>query len=51
MTLMGTKKFEETNKLTNQSGGDASITDTNSMTSSIKIEANFTRWSRKKNRI
>ena len=38
MTLMGTKKFEETNKLTNQSGGDASITDTNSMTSSIKIE-------------
>ena len=38
MTLTGTKNFEETNKLTNQSGGDASITDTNSMTSSIKIE-------------
>ena len=38
MTLKGTKNFEETNKLTNQSGGDASITDTNSMTSSIKIE-------------
>ena len=38
MTLTGTKNFEETNKLTNQSGGDASITDTDSMTSSIKIE-------------
>ena len=38
MTLTGTKNFEETNKLTNQSGEDASITDTNSMTSSIKIE-------------
>ena len=38
MTLTGTKNFEETNKLTNQSGEDASITDTNPMTSSIKIE-------------
>ena len=37
MTLRGTKNLEKTNKLTNQSGGDASITDTNSMTSSIKI--------------
>ena len=38
LTLSSTKNFEDTNKLTNQSGGDASITDTNTMTSSIKLE-------------
>ena len=38
MTLTGKKNFEDTSKLTNQSGGDASITDVNTLTSSIKIE-------------
>ncbi len=38
LTLSGTKNFEDTSKLTNQSGGDASITDTDTMTSSIKLE-------------
>ncbi len=37
-TLSGSKSFENTNKLTNQSGGDASISDTNPLTSSIKLE-------------
>ncbi len=38
LTLSGTKSFEETNKLTNQDGTDASITNTNPMTSSVKLE-------------
>ncbi|WP_440677808.1 TolC family protein [Candidatus Pelagibacter sp. HIMB1587] len=38
LTLSSTKNFEDTNKLTNQSGGDASITDTDTTTSSIKLE-------------
>ena len=38
LTLSSTKNFEDTNKLTNQSGGDASVTDTDTMTSSIKLE-------------
>ena len=38
LTLSSIKNFEDTNKLTNQSGGDASITDTDTMTSSIKLE-------------
>ena len=38
LTLSGTKSFEDTNKLTNQNGTDASITNTNPMTSSIKLE-------------
>jgi len=38
MTLTGKKNFEDTNKLTNQSGGDASISDVNTLSSSIKIE-------------
>ncbi|WP_440651071.1 TolC family protein [Candidatus Pelagibacter sp. HIMB1495] len=38
LTLSSTKNFEDTNKLTNQSGGDAAITDTDMMTSSIKLE-------------
>jgi outer membrane protein len=38
LTLTGTKSFEDTNKLTNQSGGDASVSDVNPLTSSIKLE-------------
>ncbi|WP_440913286.1 TolC family protein [Candidatus Pelagibacter sp.] len=38
LTLSSTKNFEDTNKLTNQSGGEAAITDTDTMTSSIKLE-------------
>ena len=38
LTLTGKKNFEETSKLTNQSGGDASISDVNTLSSSIKIE-------------
>ena len=39
LTLSGTKNFENTNELTNQDGSDASITDTNTMTSSVKVAA------------
>ncbi len=38
LTLTGTKSIEDTNKLTNQNGTDASIANTNPMTSSIKLE-------------
>ena len=38
LTLSGSKSFEDTNKLTNQSGGDASINDADPLTSSIKLE-------------
>ncbi len=38
LTLSGTKSFEDTNKLTNQNGTDASITNINPMTSSVKLE-------------
>ena len=38
LTLKGSKSFEDTNKLTNQSGGDASITDVDPFTTSIKLE-------------
>tara|TARA_Y100000996_G_scaffold400505_1_gene370550 strand:- start:63 stop:1361 length:1299 start_codon:yes stop_codon:yes gene_type:complete len=38
LTFSGTKNFENTNELTNQDGTDASITDTNTMTSSVKLE-------------
>ena len=38
LTLSGSKSFENTNKLTNQSGGDASITDVDPFTTSIKLE-------------
>ena len=37
LTLSGTKSFEDTNKLTNQNGTDASITNTNPMTSSCLL--------------
>ena len=38
LTLSGSKSFEDTNKLTNQSGGDASINDVDPLTTSIKLE-------------
>ncbi len=38
LTLSGSKSFENTNKLTNQSGGDASINDVDPFTTSIKLE-------------
>ena len=38
ITLYGTKSKEDTNKLTNQSGGDASITDVDPLTTSLLIE-------------
>ncbi len=38
ITLSGTKSKEDTSKLTNQSGGDASITDVDSLTTSLLIE-------------
>ncbi len=38
VTLTGTKSQENTNKLTNRSGGDAAITDVKPKTSSITIE-------------
>ena len=38
LTLSGSKSVENTNKLTNQSGGDASSSDANPFTTSIKLE-------------
>ena len=38
LTLSGSKSQEDTNKLTNQSGGDATITDVDPLSSSITIE-------------
>jgi len=38
VTLSGSKSLEETNKLTNQSGGDASSKDVDPFTTSIKLE-------------
>ena len=38
ITLSGSKSIEDTNKLTNQSGGDASINDVDPFTTSIKLE-------------
>ena len=38
LTLSGSKSIENTNKLTNQSGGDATISDVNPFTTSIKLE-------------
>ena len=37
LTITGSKSQENTNKITNQSGGDASIEDVNPMSTSIKI--------------
>ena len=41
VTLSGSKSQEDTDKLTNQSGGDATITDVNTTTQSITIEEYF----------
>ena len=38
LTLSGSKSIENTNKLTNQSGGDASINDVDPFSTSIKLE-------------
>ena len=38
ITLSGSKSIESTNKLTNQSGGDANISDVDPFTTSIKLE-------------
>ena len=38
LTLSGSKSIENTNKLTNQSGGDASSNDADPLTTSIKLE-------------
>ncbi len=38
LTLSGSKSIENTNKLTNQSGGDATINDVDPLTTSIKLE-------------
>jgi outer membrane protein len=38
LTLSGSKSIENTNKLTSQSGGDATITDADPFTTSIKLE-------------
>ena len=55
LTLSGSKSKEKTNTLTNQSGGDASITDVDPLTTSIKIEQTIIDFGRsadyKKNKI
>ncbi|WP_440633867.1 TolC family protein [Candidatus Pelagibacter sp. HIMB1485] len=38
LTLTGKKNFEETNEITTQSGADASVTDVNTGSASIKLE-------------
>ena len=38
LTLSGSKSIEDTNKLTNQKGGDATISDVDPFTTSIKLE-------------
>tara|TARA_Y100000739_G_scaffold43148_1_gene32824 strand:+ start:38 stop:1330 length:1293 start_codon:yes stop_codon:yes gene_type:complete len=38
LSLSGSKSFENTNKLTNQSGGNASVSDADPLTTSIKLE-------------
>ncbi len=38
LTLSGSKSIEDTNKLTNQSGGDATVSDVDTFTTSIKLE-------------
>ena len=38
LSLSGSKSLEDTNKLTNQSGGDATISDSDPFTTSIKLE-------------
>ena len=38
LTLSGSKSLENTNKLTNQSGGDATVSDADPLNTSIKLE-------------
>ena len=45
-SITGSKSKEETNKLTKQSGGDASITDVDPLTTSIKLEQTLMDFSR-----
>ena len=55
LTITGSKSNEETNKLTNQGGGDASISDVDPFTTSIKLEQTLIDFGRgaeyKKNKI
>ena len=46
LTLSGSKSFEDTNKLTNQSGGDASVSEVDPFTTSIKLEQTFLDYGR-----
>ena len=46
LSLTGSKSFENTNKLTNQSGGNASITDVDPLTTSIKLEQSLLDYGR-----
>ena len=47
VTLSGSKSQEDTNKLTNQSGGDASINDVDPFTQSISISQTLIDFGRK----
>ena len=55
LTLSGTKSIEDTNKLTNQSGGDATISDVDPQSTSITIQQTLIDFGRsadyKKNKI
>ena len=46
LSLTGSKSFENTNNLTNQSGGNASITDVDPLTTSIKLEQSLLDYGR-----
>ena len=46
LSLTGSKSFENTNNLTNQSGGNASITDVDPLTTSIKLEQSLVDYGR-----
>ncbi len=48
LTLSGSKSIEDTNKLTNQSGGDATISDVDPFTTSIKLEQTILDFGRNK---
>ncbi len=48
LTLSGSKSIEDTKKLTNQSGGDATIADVDPLTTSIKLEQTILDFGRNK---
>ncbi|MDC3186369.1 TolC family outer membrane protein [Candidatus Pelagibacter sp.] len=48
LILSGSKSIEDTNKLTNQSGGDATIADVDPLTTSIKLEQTIIDFGRNK---